>query len=171
MKIQMVLCNRAYGKTWYKNIRRTNQKHFLILDEILNQIQLSDGGDISLQKIKENREVAQVLDELSLNPIPSRGQMFSHNGNGIRHAKYSKSKNIAIIWERIGNVIFVTFDDHAPIRYHRAIYFLRELRLGRTPTARKSRDRRWFIQKLYRFWGDRGKYRMKGINPRDRYYE
>src|SRR3712207_8974431 len=55
----------------------------------------------------------------------ARGQMLKHNGNGIRHAKFAPSKSIAVVWEKIGHIIYVTFDDHAPIRYHRAIWHLK----------------------------------------------
>jgi hypothetical protein len=171
MKIKIVFCNLAYGEQWYDELRKQNPNHFCVFDAILRQLLVSKGEDISLLKLQEDLELRGQLELLNFKPIPANGQLFSHNGTGIRHVKYSKSKNIAVIWERIGETIFVTFDDHAPIRYHRAISFLRELRLGGAPMPKPARDRRRFTEKLYRFWGNRGKYRIKGVKPADRFYE
>lgn len=171
MIVKLVFCNLAYSEEWYENLRQQNPNHFIIFDAIIRQLEKSRGDDISLSHLIEDLSIRGHSKSLDFNPIPSRGQLFSHNGTGIRHAKYSKSKNVAVIWERIGDTLYVTFDDHAPIRYHRAISFLRELRLGGIPLPKRARDRRRFIGKLYRFWGNRGKYRIKGIRPRDRFYE
>jgi hypothetical protein len=171
MEIRLVFCNLAYNRKWYTDLRKQNPNHFLVFDAIFQEIFLSQGQDISLDRIRENLSVQGKEQVLDFSLLPSRGQLFGHNGTGIRHAKYSKAKNIAVIWERIGEVIYVTFDDHAPIRYHRAIYFFREIRLGRMPIPRQARDRRRFVSKLYRYWSDRRKYKIKGVRPGARHYE
>jgi hypothetical protein len=78
--------------------------------------------------------------------------MLKHNGNGIRHAKFAPSKSIAVIWEKIEDTIFITFDDHAPIRYHRAITHLRDIKLGRRAFPRRARNSRKFLKKLNAYW-------------------
>jgi hypothetical protein len=97
--------------------------------------------------------------------------MLRHNGNGIRHAKYTHSKSIAVVWEKIGEEIFVTFDDHAPIRYHRAITHLRDIKLGRPALPKPARNRGRFLRKLKIYWKFRYAKELKGVNLRRRYYE
>jgi hypothetical protein len=63
-------------------------------------------------------------------------------------------------------LIYYTFHDHAPVRFHRAIYCLRELRLGKSPFPLKSRNSRKVMLKIWK----KGFRKNKGINPRDRYY-
>lgn len=131
-EIKLTFCNRAYADNWYKNIRRHNGFTFKLLQAIITEIEDKNGSDITKADIyARNEEVEVYLKSIQFDVIPSRGQMLRHNGNGIRHAKFTPSKNIAIVWERIGDTIFVTFDDHAPIRYYRAIKHLRDIKLGK----------------------------------------
>jgi|SRR5580692_9721004 len=94
-----------------------------------------------------------------------------HNGNGIRHAKYAPSKSIAVIWENIRGTVYVTFDDHAPIRYHRAISHLRDLRFGKPVFPKRARTTGRFLRILRRHWRNRANRALKGVNLRRRYYE
>lgn len=138
------------------------------MDEILDK----EGGDICKADLyRRSPEVAAWVVEAGFDIIPSRGQMLKHNGNGIRHAKFSPSKSIAIVWEKIGDTIYVTFDDHAPVRYHRAIAHLREIKLGKRPFARNSRNRGWFYRLMKESWSHGHRRRLKGFSARDRYYE
>jgi hypothetical protein len=97
--------------------------------------------------------------------------MLKHNGNGIRHAKFAPSKSIAVVWEKIGDTIYVTFDDHAPIRYHRAIAHLRDIKLGKPTYERRPRNTGRFLRSLKRFWKTRHNHKLHGFDPRDHYYE
>jgi len=169
---KITFCNRAYAKKWFRNLKRQNPSHFDILEAIIEEIEENEGGDISKESFFRRRpDIVRLVNSLEFDIIPSRGQMLRHNGNGIRHAKYSPSKSIAVIWERIGDTIFITFDDHAPIRYHRAICHLRDLRLGKPALPRRARITGRFLRRIKDFWTNRHLRRFKGFNPRDRYYE
>jgi hypothetical protein len=89
--------------------------------------------------------------------------MLKHNGNGIRHAKFAPSKSIAVAWEKIGDTIYITFDDHAPIRYHRAIAHLRAIKLGKPTFERRSRNTGRFLRILKRFWKKRHNDKLRGF--------
>lgn len=168
----VVFCNRAYAKPWYRNLKRQNPEHFEIAQAIIEEIADKNGGDIVKADLYERRpEIAKRISTLGFDPIPSRGQMLRHNGNGIRHAKFSPSKSIAIIWENIGGTIYITFDDHAPIRYHRAISHLRDIKLGKPALPKRPRNTGRFLRKLKRFWAARHFGKLRGFNPRSRYYE
>ncbi|MDL2405589.1 hypothetical protein PY650_07915 [Rhizobium calliandrae] len=139
---RITYCNRSYAKKWLENLERQNPKHFEILQAIIQEIEDKDGSDIVKADLYERRpDVAQCIADLKFDPLPSRGQMLRHNGNGIRHAKFAPSRSIAVVWEKIGDVIYITFDDHAPIRYYRAISHLREIRLGNpsSPSGQETR--------------------------------
>jgi len=171
-KLVISFCNRAYGKRWYRNLKRQNPAHFEVLDAILAEIEDKDGGDISKADLflKYPMVHRRVL-ELDFDILPSRGQLLRHNGNGIRHAKYAPSKSIAVIWENIRGTIYVTFDDHAPIRYHRAIRHLRDLRLGKHVFPKRARTTGRFLRILKRHWVTRYDRALKGIDLKRRYYE
>lgn len=170
-KYEITFCNRAYSKKWYKNLRKQNPSHFEIMDAIIEEIQIKDGGDISRNDIGERRpDIGQKISDLGLKLYPSRGQMLMKNGYGIRHAKYSPSKNIAIIWEKIGNTIYITFDDHAPIRYHRAIRHLREIKLGKTPFPKHARVSGRFYRRMRQFWKKPYQRKFYGFNPDEMNY-
>jgi hypothetical protein len=140
VELKITFCNSSYADNWYKMMRRQTPRHFRILEALLEEIETKDGGEISKSDLFKRRpEIATEVERLKFDLIPSRGQMLRHNGNGIRHAKFAPSKSIAVVWEKIGNTINVTFDDHAPIRYHRAIRHLRDLRIGKLPSLIRSR--------------------------------
>lgn len=169
---KITFCNRAYADNWYKMLRRQNTAHFEILQSIIDEIIIKDGSDISKYDIfRRNPRIQQEIDDLQFDLIPSRGQMLRHNGNGIRHAKFAPSKSIAIVWEKIGGTIYITFDDHAPIRYHRAISHLRDIKLGRPAFPKRARNRGWFLRGLKSYWKLRHSKDLWGFDPRDRYYE
>jgi len=169
---KITFCNRAYAKRWFKNLERQNPAHFDILRAIIEEVEDKDGGDIVKADLYARRpEIAQRVQELGFDPVPSRGQLLMHNGRGIRHAKFAPSKSIAMVWETIGDTIYVTFDDHAPIRYHRAISHLREIRLGKQPLPKRARNTRRFLKSLKKFWLRRHFGKLRGFNPRSRFYE
>ena len=171
-EVKITYCNRAYAHAWFKNLKRQNASHFSILQAIIHEIEVKDGGDISKVDIyRRSPEIGQLVHTLGFELIPSRGQMLKHNGNGIRHAKYSPSKSIVVIWEKIGDAIFVTFDDHAPIRYHRAINHLRDIKLGKPAFPKRPRNTGRFLRNLKVYWRFRYMKYLKGINLRSRYYE
>jgi hypothetical protein len=171
-KHQITFSNRAYSERWYKNLERQNAEHFAILREIIAEIEAKDGGDISKADIFQRSPYIQHrIADLDFEIIPSRGQMLRHNGNGIRHAKYAPSKSVAVIWEKIRDTIYITFDDHAPIRYHRAIAHLRDIRLGKPAFAKRARTTGRFMKILKRRWRQRADRALKGISLTQRYYE
>lgn len=170
--VKITFCNRAYADGWYKMVRRQTPDHFNILEALIEEIQIKNGGDVSESDIFRRRpKIGIKVEKLAFDLIPSRGQMLRHNGNGIRHAKFAPSKSIAVVWEKIGETIYVTFDDHAPIRYHRAIRHLKELKLGRPPFLKRPRNTGRFLRSLERYWKRRYIKEMFRFNPKDRHYE
>jgi hypothetical protein len=171
-KFKITFSNRAYAKPWFKNLRRQNPRYFSILRAIIREIQDKGGGDIIKADLyARNPDVAALVNELGFDPVPTRGQMLKHNGNGIRHAKFAPSKSIAVVWEKIGDTIYVTFDDHAPIRYHRAISHLRDIKLGRPAFPKRPRNTGRFLRWMKKYWKDRYRKDLKGFDPKERYYE
>lgn len=142
------------------------------MDAIIEEIIDKEGGELHRNDLYQRRPTVQeeVLAK-KFDIIPSRGQLLRHNGNGIRHAKYSPSKNIAVIWENIRGTIYITFDDHAPIRYHRAITHLRDIRLGKPVKPRHARTSGGMLRKLKRHWKMRYYRKLKGVDLRAKYYE
>jgi hypothetical protein len=168
----ITFCNKAYAEKWLKALRKQNPTHSEILDAIIEEIEFKNGGDIAKSDMFRRRpKVEKCVTDLGFDVIPSRGQMLRHNGNGIRHAKFAPSKSIAVVWERIGNVIYITFDDHTPIRYHRAIWHLRDIKLGKAALPKPARNTGRFLRKLKQFWKHRHQKKLKGFNPKVRYYE
>jgi hypothetical protein len=171
-RLKVTFSNRAYAKRWYRNLKRQNPKQFEILGAILEEIENKDGGDIVKADLYERRpDIGERIRELAFDPVPSRGQMLKHNGNGIRHAKFAPSRSIAVIWEKIGGIIYITFDDHSPIRYHRAISHLRELKLGKPALPKRARSTGRFLRNLRQFKARQHYGKMKGFNPRSRFLE
>lgn len=171
-QVKITFCNRAYAEKWYKNLERQNAKHFSLLQEIIAEVEEKDGRDITKQDIfKRSPAIEAYLASTQFDIIPSRGQMLKHNGNGIRHAKFAPSKSIAIVWEKMGDTIYVTFDDHAPIRYHRAISHLRDIKLGNRAFPKRPRVTGRFLRKLRWFWKQRFSKELRGFDPRRRYFE
>jgi hypothetical protein len=170
-KLKITFCNRAYADNWFKNLRRQSAAHFGVLQAIMDEIERKDGGDIVKADIyRHNPEVERRVSALRFDIIPSRGQMLRHNGNGIRHAKFAPSKSIAIIWERIADTIFVTFDDHAPVRYHRAIAHLRDIKLGRPALPRRAKNSGRFLKNLSAYWRFKYSRDLKGIDLKRLHY-
>lgn len=171
-KPKITFANRAYARAWLKNLKRQAPQHFSILRALVDEIVAKDGGDVVKADLYARRpDIERLIRALDFDPVPSRGQMLKHNGNGIRHAKFAPSKSIAVVWEKIGDNIYVTFDDHAPIRYHRAIAHLRDIKLGKPVFARRPRNTGRFLQNLKRFWTRRYNDKLHGFDPRDHYYE
>jgi hypothetical protein len=169
--LEITFCNRSYAQKWFEKLQRQSAPHFVVLKAIMEEIEIKDGGDISKTDIYgRHPEVERRLNALRVDIVPGRGQMLKHNGNGIRHAKYSPSKNIAVIWEKIGEKIYVTFDDHAPVRYHRAIAHLRDIKLGRPAIPRAARNTGRFMKKLRVYWRFKYTRELKGVNLKRRYY-
>lgn len=170
--VKITFCNRSYADKWFKNLQRSGNSHFSLLQAILYKIEVKDGRDISKCDIYDrDHNIQIIINSLNFDIIPTRGQMLKHNGNGIRHAKFSPSKSIAVIWEKIGETIFVTFDDHAPIRYHRAISHLRDIKLGKPALPKCSRNSGRFLRKLNKYWKLRYLNDFRGVDLRRRYYE
>jgi hypothetical protein len=170
-KLEITFCNRSYAERWFEKLKQQSAPHFAVLKAIMEEIEIKEGGDISKADIyRRHPEIERRLNALRVDIIPGSGQMLRHNGNGIRHAKYSPSKNIAVIWEKIGEKIYVTFDDHAPVRYHRAIALLRDIKLGRQAFPRASRNTGRFMKKLRVFWRFKYARDLKGINLKRLYY-
>jgi len=166
--LEFYVSNKAYGIAWFDQMRELNPSHFAIINAILAVIQKNDGGDITQAEVfAQDPEVAAYVGANEYAIVPSYGQELSHNGKGIRHAKYSPSKNIAILWEKIGNTIYFTFDDHAPVRFHRAIHCLCELRLGKEPFPLKSRNSRKTMDKIWK----KGSRKNKGLDWLKRHYK
>lgn len=169
---KITFCNRSYSKKWLENMERRNPIHFDILQAIIEEIENKEGKDIIKSDLYKRRpHIGQRIDALGFDPLPSRGQMLRHNGNGIRHAKFAPSKSIAVIWEMIGDTIYITFDDHAPIRYHRAISHLRDIKLGKPALPKRARNTGRFLRNIKQFWLRRHFKKLHGFNPRSKYYE
>jgi hypothetical protein len=169
---RITFANRAYGRAWLKNLKRQAPEHFAILRALVDEIVAKDGGDVVKADLYARRpDIDERVHSLGFDPLPSRGQMLKHNGNGIRHAKFAPSKSIAVVWEKIGDTIYVTFDDHSPIRYHRAISHLRDIKLGKPTFERRPRNTGRFLRNLKRFWKKRHNDKLRGFDPRDHYYE
>ena len=149
LRVEFRVSNRSYGRAWLAKLQAQSPHQLAIIQAILDAICRNDGGDFTQREIlASSAEVAAYLREQRFSVVPSGGLELAHNGLGIRHAKYSPSKNIAILWERIGDTVFYTFDDHAPIRFYRAIFHLRHLRLGRRAWPSRQRQSRRFIERL-----------------------
>lgn len=171
-KAEITFSNRAYAKRWFANLERQSPNHFAILKAIIEEIDEKDGGEISKADLYRRRpEIEVLIQRLGFDPVPSRGQMLRNNGNGIRHAKFAPSRSIAVVWENIRTQIYVTFDDHAPIAYHRAIAHLREIKMGASPRPKRAKNTGRFLRNLRQYWLRRHFGKLKGFNPRSRFYE
>jgi len=171
-EVKITFCNRAYADSWYKNLRRHNGFQFRVIQAIFAEIEEKVGLDIvKSDMLARDKEVSKYMTLKGFDIIPSRGQMLKYNGNGIRHAKFAPSKNIAIVWEKIGETIYVTFDDHAPTRYYRAIKHLRDVKLGKTVFPKRPRNTGRFLQKLKIYWKYKYSRCLHGINLKHLYYE
>ncbi|MBX7124031.1 MAG: hypothetical protein K1X42_18045, partial [Opitutaceae bacterium] len=166
--VNLIVANRTYGKAWLAELREAQPTGHMMIVAILRAIAARAGGAITrADVVAGDQAIERHLQESGLKVVPSNGVALEHNGEGIGHAKYSQSKSVALLWEKIGDTIYATFDDHAPIAYHRAIRCLRELRLGRAIPPTKARTSRNLIEKIQDPW----KYKNRGFNPKDKYYK
>lgn len=167
MEIEIFHCNRTYSPEWLEDKKTSNGIQYKIILAIIDSIKKNDGRQITQKELLAySEEIREYLERRAYRITPSSGTEMTGNGRGIHHAKYSPSKSVAVLWSVIRRKIYITFDDHAPIKYHRAIYSFHQLRLGRRvyPRAPRCSPRMREILKSDRPWI------YKGISPRDRYY-
>ncbi|USJ02336.1 hypothetical protein MUG10_09685 [Xanthomonas prunicola] len=164
---KVFFCNKTYNERWFTDIESSNGIHYKIIHAIIDEATLSGGGQIRQADILEKHEdIREYLVRRPFRLIPSSGTELTGNGRGIHHAKYSPTKSVAVLWQRIDGLINFTFDDHAPIKYHRAIYSFSQLRIGRqifplnSKCSRLTRE----ILKSDKPW------RYKGVDLRKRFY-
>ena len=170
--VKITYCNSAYAENWHKHLKRHSTFHFEVLTAVIAEISDKNGLDIVKKDIYERDPIlAEKIKISGFDIVPTRGQLLKHNGNGIRHAKFSPSKNVAVIWEKIGTTIYVTFDDHAPIRYYRAIRHFRDMRLGRTVFVKKPRTAKRLMKKMKMYWDTKHSRGLHGIGLKNLYYE
>jgi hypothetical protein len=166
--LEIFVSNRAYGEEWLDDIRRSNPTHHAVITAIIETIRDNDGGDISQAEVcAKDPAVAEYVQVSAYKLVPSDGVKLEHNGEGIRHAKYAPSKSVAVLWEKIDETIYVTFDDHRPVAYHRAVRCLCDLRLGKQVFPLKSRNSRDLIEKLRAGQTRKNKW----FDPRQRHYK
>ncbi|MDC3958560.1 hypothetical protein KEG38_32190 [Polyangium jinanense] len=166
--VNLLVSNRSYNEAWLAELRVAQPNGYMMIVAILRAVSARAGGAITrADVVAGDQEIERYLQETGLKVVPSNGVALEHNGEGIGHAKYSESKSVALLWEKIGNTIYATFDDHAPVAYHRAIRCLRELRLGRAIPPTKARTQRRLIEKINEPW----KNNHRGFNPKDKYYK
>lgn len=167
-RVSLVVSNRAYNERWLADVEESKPDHYMMIAAIIQTIAGNAGGPIShAEVVSQSSEVEAYVRDTGLKVVPSNGVSLEHNGEGIGHAKYSKSRSVAILWEKIADTIYVTFDDHTPVPYHRAIKHLRDLRLGKSPSPTKARTSRKIIDRLEN--PDRRKNRL--WNARDKYFK
>lgn len=141
--VEISFCNKAYADKWFEDLCSSNPDQHSVIKALIDEIERNDGGEVSqLALFERYPDVAQYVQGNRFRITPSSGQLLVANGKGIRHAKYSPSKSVALVWQNIKGTIYVTFDDHAPVPYHRAIRHLREISLGRSPLPKPARTRR-----------------------------
>ncbi len=149
MKIEIFFCNKTYNEKWLKDKEQGNTHQHAVINAIIEVIKLNHGRQITQQEVFEyDPRVKDYVERRRYKIIPSGGQELQGGGKGIRHAKYAPSKSVAILWEKIRDTIYITFDDHAPVKYHRAIYSFHKLRMGRQPLPMKSRSSRRTLEAL-----------------------
>ena len=99
--LEIYTSNTSYGQAWLDQMKEANPSQHAVIQAIVAVIQKNDGGDISEAEIfAEDPAVAAYVKASHYRILPSNGQELRHNGRGIRHAKYSPSKNIAVLWEQ-----------------------------------------------------------------------
>ena len=164
---KVFFCNKTYNDKWLADIQASNGIHYKIIQAIIGQATLSGGDQIRQVDILEKHdEIREYLERRPFRLIPSSGTELTGNGRGIHHAKYSSTKSVAVLWRNINGRIHFTFDDHAPIKYHRAIYSFSQLQLGRQvfPLNAKCSRLAREILKSDKPW------RYKGVDLRNRFY-
>lgn len=147
--LETFVCNRTYNREWFKDIQYSNESQYLVIEAIFDTILEKDGGDFTHDDVLDKcPRVSEYISEKEFKLIPSGKLHLKGNGKGIRHVKYAPKKSVAILWEKIRDTIYVTFDDHAPIAYHRAIENFHRIRLGQHTIEKNARTSRKFIEKL-----------------------
>jgi hypothetical protein len=132
-KARIVYCNSNYSERWFFDKKTSNGIQYRIIHAIVELVCRNNGGTIDQRSLLEfDPGIAAYIERRPFRIVPSAGTEMKANGKGIHHAKYSPTKSVAILWQMIRGVVYFTFDDHAPIKYHRAIYSFHQLRLGRS---------------------------------------
>lgn len=167
MELEIFHCNRTYSAAWLDEKKMSNGIQYLVIEDIFDLIRIRRGGAITQKELIEHSESFRgYIAKRPFRATPSSGTEMIGNGRGIHHAKFGPAKNVAVLWCVIRGIIHVTFDDHAPIKYHRAIYCFHQIRLGRPVTPRSSRC----SPKMREILSSKTPWIYKGINPRDRHY-
>lgn len=149
MSVEIFFCNKTYNAQWLADKERGNTNQYAVICAIIETIKNNNGGNITLKEVfGHSPRVKEYVERKKYKLIPNGGQEMTGTGSGVRHAKYAPSKSVAVIWELIKGTLYITFDDHAPVKYHRAIYSFQKLRLGRKPLPMKSRSSRRTLEAL-----------------------
>ena len=147
--IEVFTCNATYGDEWLADIESSNPSHYGLIIAIMGAIQDNDGGDITAKDVFEQDPEIQGLVRSSRYRIaPIGGLELKGTGKNIRNVKYSSSKSVAVLWEKIVDRIYITFDDHAPVQYHRAIECFNEIRVKGTTLPKQGRTSRNLLDKM-----------------------
>ncbi|MFM0504286.1 hypothetical protein [Paraburkholderia caffeinilytica] len=167
MAIKIFHCNKAYGEDWLADITKENGMHYRIILAIVEAIKQSDGGEISKQSIYTfDPEIEEYVTRRRFKIFPAGGQALTGNGEGIFHAKFASSKSVAVLWWKLHRVIHVTFDDHAPVKYHRAIFTFHRLRVGKYIYPLRARSSR----KLMELLKSKQRFSYRGIDLKRRHH-
>lgn len=165
--IEIFHCNRTYSEKWLEDKKSSNGIQYKIINAIIELVIKNDGGAITQSEILEfDPQIKEYIERRAFRIIPSSGTEMTGNGRGIHHAKYSPTKSVAVIWSVVKDKIYITFDDHAPRKYHRAIYSFHQLRLGRKVFPMYSKCSR----KMREILNSETPWIYRGINPRERFY-
>jgi len=160
-------CNKTYNEKWLKDKAISNGIQFKIIQAIIEIAISKDGGRLTQNEVLNfDLEIKEYLERRAFKVVPTSGTELTGNGTGIHHAKYSSTKSVAVLWQKIGDTIHFTFDDHAPIKYHRAIYSFHRLRVGQQVFPLNSKCSRLAREILT----SKKPWRYKGVDLRKRYY-
>ncbi len=150
MDIEIFFCNKTYNERWLKDKETGNTHQYAVIIAIIEVIKANHGERITQQEVLDHDpRVKDYVERRKYKIIPGAGQELHGGGKGIRHAKYAPTKSVAVLWEKIRKTIYITFDDHAPVKYHRAIHSFHKLRLGRHPLPMKPRSSRRTVEVLH----------------------
>ncbi|WP_086969698.1 hypothetical protein [Vibrio coralliirubri] len=167
MDSEVFFCNQTYTYSWLKDKKKSNGIQYKIIQAIMDLALKNGGGAITQQEmLAYSPEIGEYLERRSFRVVPASGTEMTGNGRCIHHAKYSHTKSVAVLWSVIDEKIYFTFDDHAPIKYHRAIYSFHQLRLGRSVYPRRAKC----SPKMRKILKSKKPWIYKGIDPRERYY-
>ena len=160
-------CNKTYGEGWLKDKQRSNGIQYKIIQAVIELASKSNGGAITQSDLLEYYPaIKEYLERRKFKVVPGSGTELRGNGRGIHHAKYSPTKSVAVLWVKIRETVYITFDDHAPVKYHRAIYSFHQLRLGRKVFPLNGKCSR-LTREILR---SNKPWRYKGVDLRKRYY-